>query len=88
MVIKMSDKIYIQAYDDMDAALGRFYKAIDDTNNELTNQVKAMQDAMDDDYGDELCAKVGEFINRMHVFCDDVMEVERVLNDRMTELFN
>ncbi len=79
--------IDIQAYDDMIGALGRFYRAIGDVNDELLSQTAEMQTALNDDYAEELCGKVGDFVGRMNVFLEDVIEVQRALDRRMTELF-
>lgn len=79
--------IVLEAYDEMIGALGKFYNAIGTVNDELLSQTGEMQEALNDDYAEQLCGKVGDFVSRMNILLEDVIDVQRALDRRMNELF-
>lgn len=77
----------IKAYDDMMAALLKFYRSISETSEEMSQQVKAMRDVMNDDYADELCDHMARFYERFEIYCEDIQAVYKALDERMTQIF-
>lgn len=77
----------IRAYDGMMEALLKFYRGISDTSQEMSQQVKAMRDVMDDDYADELCERMEHFYDRLESYCEDIQAVYKALDERMTQIF-
>lgn len=84
----MDNNTKAEAYDNTMGALGHLYKVLGEINAELLSQTEAMQEALNDDYADELCGRISVFINRMNMFRSDIIEVQRALDRRMTELFS
>lgn len=79
--------VEIKAYDEMMAALLKFHRSISQTSEEMSQQVRAMRDVMDDDYAEELCGRMEQFYDRFAIYCEDIHAVYKALDERMTQIF-
>lgn len=80
--------VEIKAYDEMMAALLKFHRSVSQTSEEMSQQVRAMRDVMDDDYaraGNELIGSYEALYRDLGVDAEPVYDLIERLNDELTQ---